>query len=249
MLGKRGFGRVHLVDASPRSEDLRWVPRLPGRGEWARVLELASDPARQAAQRRGDDGAALSARRRCASTGPSSWSSRPGRAGPPTVSTVSPTRRSRAPTRTSRTSSPRSRSWSKEAGSGRRVLVYDGDGYFMAPGLAEKLAADGYEVDLATCLHEIAPFLYETLEQHLLRRRMHEAGSGSERDRSDPDRTRRVEAADEFEERSSSRRRRRARAPAALRGAALPRSEGGRRAAGRGGSKPSTGSATASRRS
>ncbi len=84
---------------------------------------------------------------------------------------------------------------------GRRVLVYDGDGYFMAPGLAEKLAADGYEVHLATCHHEIAPFCYETLEQHLLRRRMHESGI---RQRAGVLLTRiapgRVEAVDEFEE-------------------------------------------------
>ena len=39
MLGKRGMRRVHLVDAA---EDIggimRWVPRLPGLGEWARVV-------------------------------------------------------------------------------------------------------------------------------------------------------------------------------------------------------------------
>ena len=56
------------------------------------------------------------------------------------------------------------------------MLVYDGEGYYTAVGLAEKLAADGYEVELATCLHEIGPFLYETLEQDLLRRRMHASG-------------------------------------------------------------------------
>jgi dimethylamine/trimethylamine dehydrogenase len=71
----------------------------------------------------------------------------------------------------------------------------------MAPGLAEKLAADGYEVELVTCLHEIAPFCHETLEQDLLRRRMHEAGI---RERTGVLLTSiaagRIEAQDEFEE-------------------------------------------------
>ncbi|MCL4290078.1 MAG: NAD(P)-binding protein, partial [Thermoleophilia bacterium] len=39
VLAKRGFRRVHLVDAEQEIGGImRWVPRLPGRGEWARVL-------------------------------------------------------------------------------------------------------------------------------------------------------------------------------------------------------------------
>jgi dimethylamine/trimethylamine dehydrogenase len=60
----------------------------------------------------------------------------------------------------------------------------------MAVGLAEKLAAEGHRVELATCLEEIAPFCYETLEQKLLRKRIHAAGIGIGR----------VEAEDEFGE-------------------------------------------------
>ena len=49
VLGKRGFRRVHLVEAEPEIGGImRWIPQLPGRGEWGRVLQLAHDPARQA---------------------------------------------------------------------------------------------------------------------------------------------------------------------------------------------------------
>jgi dimethylamine/trimethylamine dehydrogenase len=59
---------------------------------------------------------------------------------------------------------------------GKRVVVYDGDGYFMAPGLAEILALEGYDVEFITPMHEISPFSYETLEQLFIRRRLHELG-------------------------------------------------------------------------
>jgi dimethylamine/trimethylamine dehydrogenase len=59
---------------------------------------------------------------------------------------------------------------------GRRVVVFDGEGYFMAPGIAELLVTEGYEVELVTCLHGISPFSYETLEQDLLKRRLHASG-------------------------------------------------------------------------
>ena len=40
VLAKRGFKRVHLVTADPEIGGImRWVPRLPGLGEWGRVLD------------------------------------------------------------------------------------------------------------------------------------------------------------------------------------------------------------------
>jgi len=39
VLGKRGLRRVHLVDAMPDlGGAMRWIPRLPTLGEWARVV-------------------------------------------------------------------------------------------------------------------------------------------------------------------------------------------------------------------
>ena len=59
---------------------------------------------------------------------------------------------------------------------GRRVVVYDGDGYFAAAGLAELLAGEGHEVELVTGYDTVAPFAAETLEDVLTRSRLHEAG-------------------------------------------------------------------------
>jgi dimethylamine/trimethylamine dehydrogenase len=59
---------------------------------------------------------------------------------------------------------------------GRDVVVYDCDGYFMAPGLAELLATEGYSVRFVTPLSQVAPFCDSTLEGSMLRQRLHEAG-------------------------------------------------------------------------
>jgi dimethylamine/trimethylamine dehydrogenase len=84
---------------------------------------------------------------------------------------------------------------------GERVVVYDSDGYFMGPDLAEKLAVGGYRVDFVTSLEDVSPFSEETLEQVFLKRRLHEVGVRMHRgvalDRVEPGR---VSGADEFEE-------------------------------------------------
>ena len=50
VLAKRGFKRVHLVDAAPEiGGHLQWLPQLPGLGDWAPRARLAPDPAAQAA--------------------------------------------------------------------------------------------------------------------------------------------------------------------------------------------------------
>jgi dimethylamine/trimethylamine dehydrogenase len=59
---------------------------------------------------------------------------------------------------------------------GERVVVYDSDGYFMGPDLAEKLAVEGFRVELVTSLEDVAPFAHETLEQVFLKERLHELG-------------------------------------------------------------------------
>jgi dimethylamine/trimethylamine dehydrogenase len=59
---------------------------------------------------------------------------------------------------------------------GKRVVVYDSDGYFMAPDLAERLAVAGLDVDFVTSLEEFSPFSEETLERVFLKERLHEVG-------------------------------------------------------------------------
>ena len=73
VLGKRGFRRVHLVDAEAEIGGcMRWIPQLPGLGEWAPGRQLAPDPAREAPERRGDHGRAARRGRRARRTAPRS---------------------------------------------------------------------------------------------------------------------------------------------------------------------------------
>jgi len=59
---------------------------------------------------------------------------------------------------------------------GPRVVVYDTDGYYVAPGIAELLAVDGYEVTLVTTFAVLSPVSDETLEGDMLRAHLHRAG-------------------------------------------------------------------------
>ena len=62
--------------------------------------------------------------------------------------------------------------------SGRRVVVYDCEGYFMGAGMAELLAGEGHAVELVTSCEKVAPFCDETLEGPLLRQHLHDLGIG-----------------------------------------------------------------------
>jgi dimethylamine/trimethylamine dehydrogenase len=59
---------------------------------------------------------------------------------------------------------------------GERVLVYDGDGYFVAVGLAEKLAREGKRVTYVTPFHEAAPYLNYTGEGAYVNRMLRSVG-------------------------------------------------------------------------
>ena len=59
---------------------------------------------------------------------------------------------------------------------GQRVVVYDADGYYVAPGLAELLTADGYAVTIVTTYPVLSPVSDETLEGDMLRAHVHRAG-------------------------------------------------------------------------
>jgi dimethylamine/trimethylamine dehydrogenase len=61
----------------------------------------------------------------------------------------------------------------KEVPAGR-VVVVDNDGYFMGPSIAEKLATDGHQVTLMTHLGHIGPYMHFTLEAPNMHRRLHQ---------------------------------------------------------------------------
>ncbi|SIT41449.1 Trimethylamine dehydrogenase [Paraburkholderia ribeironis] len=56
---------------------------------------------------------------------------------------------------------------------GKRVVILNADTYFMAPSLAEKLAAAGHEVTIVSGVH-LANYMHFTLEYPNMMRRLHE---------------------------------------------------------------------------
>jgi dimethylamine/trimethylamine dehydrogenase len=59
---------------------------------------------------------------------------------------------------------------------GRRVVIWDGDGSSLGVGLAEHIAALGFEVVIATTFDRVAPMLDATFEGPDVRRQLHELG-------------------------------------------------------------------------
>src|SRR3954454_2720481 len=177
VLAKRGFGRVRLVERGPMmGGHLALVTRLPGFGEWGRVnawrmvqlkrlrgIELVTGTQMDAAGVRGA-GADIS----IIATG-SRWS------------TDGLNAFSRAPIEGADAELPHVLTPEQVVLAGKRppgsrVVVYDGDGYFMGPAIAELLAREGLSVDLVTGHEVVAPFADETLEAIPTRERLHEIG-------------------------------------------------------------------------
>jgi dimethylamine/trimethylamine dehydrogenase len=177
VLGKRGFRRVHLIDAEPEiGGQMRWVPRLPGLGEWGRVLNWRAVQLEKLATVEVVTGARLDAQgvreygaeivivatgARWAADGRNYLTHEPipgADASLPHVLT------------------PEQVMLEGKTPPGERVVVFDAEGYFTAAGLAERLAGEGYFVELVTCLDKVAPVCDETLEGPLLRQHLHDIG-------------------------------------------------------------------------
>jgi dimethylamine/trimethylamine dehydrogenase len=177
VLGKRGFRRVHLVDAEAEIGGImRWVPRLPGLGEWGRVLNwravqlqklanVAVIPATrlsaQDAREYGAEIVVVATGARWATDGRNHVSHEPVAGADASLPHVL---------------TPEQIMLEGKQPPGERVVVYDCEGYFMGAGLADKLAGEGFSVELMSALEKIAPVCDETLEGPLLRRHLHEVG-------------------------------------------------------------------------
>jgi dimethylamine/trimethylamine dehydrogenase len=177
VLGKRGFRRVHLVEAEAEIGGMtRWVPRLPGLGEWGRLLNWRSvqlanlgnvemiTGARLSAQDVREYGAEIV----IVATG-SRWAG-------DGLNFVTHEPIPGADASLAHVLTPEQLMLEGKTPPGERVLVFDADGYFMAAGLAEKLVAEGHSVELVTPHERIAPICDETLEGPLLRQHLYEVG-------------------------------------------------------------------------
>jgi dimethylamine/trimethylamine dehydrogenase len=175
-LARRG-ARVDLVERSPAAGGcLAWITRLPGLGEWGRLgahraVQIARLPGIRLVTGRELDAAAIRAwgadvvvlatGSRWAGDGLNGFTRAPipgADASLPHVLT------------------PEQVLLEGKRPPGRPVVVYDGDGYFAAAGLAELLAAEGHQVELVTGFDNVAPFAAETLEDALMRERLNGAG-------------------------------------------------------------------------
>jgi dimethylamine/trimethylamine dehydrogenase len=165
VLAKRGVRRVHLVDANDDIGGcMRWIPRLPGLGDWARVVDWRRIQLRKL--RRHIDvitGVELSADQArdygsdvvICTTGAAWDTGLPG--GEHALTPELIMLHARRP-------------------AGRHVTIVDHEGYFVAVGLAELLASEGHQVTLQTPFDVAAPHLEKTLEAHGVRRTLHRLG-------------------------------------------------------------------------
>ena len=175
VLGRRGFAAVHLVDAEDEiGGRIRWTRRLPTLGDWGRVADWRRTQLDQLPNVEVITGRRLTAADVIdygasiviVATG-SRWSgdgSQPGRLRPISLPAGMP--EALTPERV----------MTGERPAGQRVAVYDVDGYYVGPGIAELLAAEGYEVHLVTPEPVVSPISDETLEGPMLRQHLHDAG-------------------------------------------------------------------------
>jgi dimethylamine/trimethylamine dehydrogenase len=177
VLGKRGMRRIHLVDAETEMGGaMRWIPRLPGLGEWARVVNyrrIQIDKLRNIEfipRLRLDAGAvrAYGAEIVVVATG-AQWA----------ADGLGPGSRRPVPGADAIEAyclTPEQIMLEGKRPPGRRTVVYDAEGYFMGAGLAELLVGEGYDVMLASPYGQVSPMSDETLEGSLLRQHLHDIG-------------------------------------------------------------------------
>ena len=177
VLGRRGMRRVRLVDAAAEIGGVsRWIPRLPGLAEWGRLREWRVGQLGQLANVDIETGVRLDAEavRRAGAdivvvaTG-ATWAQ-------DGLNVVTRGPLPGADAGLAHVLTPEQVMLAGKRPPGRRVVVYDCEGYFMGAGMAELLAGEGCDVQFVTSCEKVAPVCDETLEGALLRRHLHDLG-------------------------------------------------------------------------
>jgi dimethylamine/trimethylamine dehydrogenase len=177
ILGKRGMRRVHLVEAQDDMGGImRWIPELPGLGEWARVVnyrKIQIDKLRNVefiADTRLDAKGVAEYGAEIVIVATGAYWATDGLNGA-THDTIPGADASLAHVLT-----PEQIMVEGKAVPGDRVIVFDNDGYFMGVSLAERLALEGKQVTIMTPMGHIAPYMHFTLEAPNMHRKLHKLG-------------------------------------------------------------------------
>ncbi len=177
VLGNRGMRRVHVVEAeADMGGIMRWIPQLPGLGEWGRVVnyrriqidKLPNVEFIPNTRLSPADVLAYGAEIVVVATG-SRWA----------TDGLNPQTRGPIP------GVDASHDWcltpeqvmveGKEA-PGERAVVYDTEGYFMGVGLAERLLREGKQVTYVTPFAHASPYTLQTGESYRLNRMFRQEG-------------------------------------------------------------------------
>ena len=172
VLGKSGYEAVHLVEAGDAlGGKMRWTRQLPTLGDWGRVIDhrvIGLDKLDNVEVILGrtlsvDDVLDYGADTVIVATG-SSWN------GDGLQS------HQREPISNAQAAFTPEQIMAGARPPMGKVVVYDCDGYYVAAGLAELLAGEGYGVHLVTSLPRISPISDESLEGDFLRQHLHDCG-------------------------------------------------------------------------
>jgi dimethylamine/trimethylamine dehydrogenase len=175
VLAKRGMRRIHLVEADTEIGGcMRFIPTLPGLGEWARVVNyrrIQLDKLRnvEVIPRKRLDAEAVrdyGAEIVIVATG-ARWEG-------DGMNGVTHDLIEGAGADQPHVLTPDQVFEGKPYG--KRVVVYDTDGYFMGVSMAEKLAREGSEVTYVTPFEAIGPYTHYTLENPRLNRTLRAIG-------------------------------------------------------------------------
>jgi dimethylamine/trimethylamine dehydrogenase len=176
-LGRRGFEMVHLVEAEAElGGKLRWIRRLPTLGDWGRIVDhrmvlldkLPNVTVIQGKRLTAKDVLDYGASVVVVATG-SHWSGEG-------LQANTHGRIDGADPSLPHVLTPEQVAALGERPPGGRVIVYDAEGYFTAPGIAELLAKEDFGVTLVTSLEIVSPISDLTIEGPLLRQALHDAG-------------------------------------------------------------------------